>query len=601
MYYSSELFVKKGPLGKAWLAGTMFRKLSKHHIATANIVKLCERIEKPAANINLHSTGTLLTGVCRIESKQAQYLLADAIDAKTHLRYTQQKLAIDLPQQLQKARFSQITFNIEDPDYCLENDCYLIDIESGNSSIDLDIPDDFELDLSLQAEVYRQHQHSYQAKAEDITLADVGSPSILLSPWEDDSSKRVITDAALDIDLMEGFDDGAALFPEDINITEAALEKDVLSPEIAETLDKSDGGSPMSIEEENVAVSFEDTLADIVPPKRKRLKLDRKTELSDAQMRKNLTDVQDICVDRPILDTRIYFLPPEEEQIQLPVFDNPLDFHPVILNLLRIDNKDWPGSMTGSPEMPLHTAEEFVEMDQDFMFEGVDHLRRDSESGVSDVEAARARDSLSSRGSRSSFFGRDFEEPLLAKPKSRMSEGQLSLDMDSEVSSSFGDASSLQSGQADQRMTAPLDMSAASPIVNDMEVGYLDETPEYDVSLSQYQLQEEEEQGLANRKHPVKEHISQFTKIFRRLLADNFNMLSRSSTSGIHHIIFKNALLRGIQQQAAEPIRLSKSDAALSFLQTLVLKSLSVIDVHQRVAYGNIEIRKGKNWSNWKE
>ena len=41
----------------------------------------------------------------------------------------------------------------------------------------------------------------------------------------------------------------------------------------------------------------------------------------------------------------------------------------------------------------------------------------------------------------------------------------------------------------------------------------------------------------------------------------------------------------------------SRREAALGFLQTLVLKTLDVIDVRQTRAYGAIEIKRGPQWN----
>ena len=41
----------------------------------------------------------------------------------------------------------------------------------------------------------------------------------------------------------------------------------------------------------------------------------------------------------------------------------------------------------------------------------------------------------------------------------------------------------------------------------------------------------------------------------------------------------------------------TRREAALGFLQTLVLKTLDVIDVRQARAYGAIEIKRGPQWN----
>lgn len=96
MYFSSELFVKRGPLGNLWLvrfvcgslieradsvqAGTVFHKLSKKAILNSNIVSMCKSIQNPPVPLALPARALLFMGVCRIMDKKAHYLLVDAVD-----------------------------------------------------------------------------------------------------------------------------------------------------------------------------------------------------------------------------------------------------------------------------------------------------------------------------------------------------------------------------------------------------------------------------------------------------------------------------------------------------------------------------------------
>jgi hypothetical protein len=108
-YYAVELFVKKGPLGKMWIAGTVgWKKLSKIAIVSSNIEKMAETIMSPPVPLALPTQATLLRGVCRIQSKQCAYLLTDALDAQTQLHVTE-KASITIDVMKSSAKFDSIT------------------------------------------------------------------------------------------------------------------------------------------------------------------------------------------------------------------------------------------------------------------------------------------------------------------------------------------------------------------------------------------------------------------------------------------------------------------------------------------------------------
>jgi len=103
MFYSNELFVKKGLLAKLWLAGTHFRKLSKSAIVTSKIKSMCGNVSEPPLPLALPTQATLLRGVVRIENKKAAYLLGDALDAQYKVR-VMQRSAVTLPKSKMTAR-----------------------------------------------------------------------------------------------------------------------------------------------------------------------------------------------------------------------------------------------------------------------------------------------------------------------------------------------------------------------------------------------------------------------------------------------------------------------------------------------------------------
>lgn len=74
MYYAVDLFVKKGPLAKLWMAGTCFKNLSKKVLLTTDVEKMCETVMHPPVSLALRASATLFKGICRIENKKAVYL-----------------------------------------------------------------------------------------------------------------------------------------------------------------------------------------------------------------------------------------------------------------------------------------------------------------------------------------------------------------------------------------------------------------------------------------------------------------------------------------------------------------------------------------------
>lgn len=48
-----QLFVKKGSLGKIWLAGTLFKKLSKRAIMSSNVEEMVDQIRDPVVKLAL--------------------------------------------------------------------------------------------------------------------------------------------------------------------------------------------------------------------------------------------------------------------------------------------------------------------------------------------------------------------------------------------------------------------------------------------------------------------------------------------------------------------------------------------------------------------
>jgi len=115
MYYATELFIKKGALGKIWLAGTIFKKLTKKAILESDIEELCQQVLEPPVPLAISTCGRLTLGIVRIHDKIIHYLLLEATEAQAKLRTIVVKSAINLPIDQMRARPEQITIHrVED-------------------------------------------------------------------------------------------------------------------------------------------------------------------------------------------------------------------------------------------------------------------------------------------------------------------------------------------------------------------------------------------------------------------------------------------------------------------------------------------------------
>lgn len=106
-------------LGKIWLAGTVFKKLSKKAIIDSDISVLCDSVRNPPVALAISTCGRLTLGIVRIYDKNVHYLLIDANDAQTQLRRlairaSKKTANIDLPDAQIKAKEDQITMKQKD-------------------------------------------------------------------------------------------------------------------------------------------------------------------------------------------------------------------------------------------------------------------------------------------------------------------------------------------------------------------------------------------------------------------------------------------------------------------------------------------------------
>ncbi|KAG2179948.1 hypothetical protein INT43_003735 [Umbelopsis isabellina] len=98
MLYSEAIITKKGPLARVWLAAHWERKISKNQFLQTNLEKTVDAIttEQQEA-LTLRLSGQLLLGVVRIYSRKTRYLLEDCNDALVKLKTAFKKGDVDMP------------------------------------------------------------------------------------------------------------------------------------------------------------------------------------------------------------------------------------------------------------------------------------------------------------------------------------------------------------------------------------------------------------------------------------------------------------------------------------------------------------------------
>ena len=125
MYYATELFIKKGAFGKIWLAGTLFKKLSKKDILDSNIGELCKSVLNPPIPLAISTCGKLTYGIVRIHESHRIMLLKLANESYSKLiRFISitktDKNKINLPINKLKANIQQITMQQRQPIFIQE-------------------------------------------------------------------------------------------------------------------------------------------------------------------------------------------------------------------------------------------------------------------------------------------------------------------------------------------------------------------------------------------------------------------------------------------------------------------------------------------------
>lgn len=164
MYYAHQLFVKKGALGKIWLAGTLFKKLSKHAIMSANVEEMVLQIKDPVVKLALCTQARLALGTVRIHGRKSYYLLTDAVDARVSLTKKEQGRINLLGHELE-AKPDAITLQVDNSkngDNGVEDQLSL-NIDNLDPTFDLN-------HFSLDLEDVDISSKDHLAREEDITL-----------------------------------------------------------------------------------------------------------------------------------------------------------------------------------------------------------------------------------------------------------------------------------------------------------------------------------------------------------------------------------------------------------------------------------------------
>jgi len=287
MFFVSELFVKKGSLGNIWLEGTMSRKLKKNQIMTSNVTLMCKSIHKPPVALALPTQSTLLRGVVRIHNRKAGYLLEDAHEAQSQMRVVSRAAVVSLPERKLISNYDAITFR-----------------EDESVSVMIDLPDISSLD-DLASIIDEEHEVvipvDWSQYAPELALSQ---DITMTQPREVLPSFREELEMPLDLRIP-----GGELAPEEFALPEIDLGD--LAGFVPPTPTSVSGLSfatspfagPSPIEMPPDLVSIASGIsARTTESKRARARraVDRVVELSDDEIRFQLTNTDDIVAPRPV-------------------------------------------------------------------------------------------------------------------------------------------------------------------------------------------------------------------------------------------------------------------------------------------------------------
>eukprot|EP01138_Halocafeteria_seosinensis_P010567 gb/GECG01010790.1/.p1 GENE.gb/GECG01010790.1/~~gb/GECG01010790.1/.p1 ORF type:complete len:629 (+),score=119.97 gb/GECG01010790.1/:1-1887(+) len=256
MFYSQVILAKKGPLGKVWLAAHWDKKLSKSQISEADIEKSVESIMKPQVPLALRVSGHLLLGIARIFSRKVKYLYIDCSEALTKIKMAFRPAAVDLPSEEQVADYRNINLqqgNTNDP---LQLG---LDIDDENFGRELELNFDTSQFESNNEWTVVSNQHT--AREEDITLErDQMAPS--MNEYNLDSTRDSASRESLDYEEHRAANVRESLesLRGDANLERPSLTLDDINRDLEESQEAEAQGGRVSlagVEKDRVNASFD--------------------------------------------------------------------------------------------------------------------------------------------------------------------------------------------------------------------------------------------------------------------------------------------------------------------------------------------------------
>lgn len=91
MYYSTDLFVRRGPLGVIWLASHKKDWVKRDVILAQNITQCCRNVEDAPVVLALPAQSTLMKGIVNLEAWQWEHLKEQSGDVIKRWKYAEKK------------------------------------------------------------------------------------------------------------------------------------------------------------------------------------------------------------------------------------------------------------------------------------------------------------------------------------------------------------------------------------------------------------------------------------------------------------------------------------------------------------------------------
>ncbi|KAJ1969819.1 sister chromatid cohesion protein 1 [Dispira parvispora] len=373
MFYAEAILSKKGPLAKVWLAAHWERKLSKNQFLQANIpssVGVIMGDDHPPLALRL--SGQLLLGVVRIYSRKAKYLLDDCDEALIKIKMAFRPGVVDMPSEAAVASFNAITlpdsiteFDILLPDPELPLPGAIPDVEKGvglyvSRPQDITLKDSFDvaarsialddgdfLGKAMMEEGEEGEEDELRFDfTEDLPMTPfpTGDEPGALEHGEASMDVEMGRDAMVETSFMPegdsmrlGQQEPSALFPTEDSMADVSLGMKDQSMAMEEPLSFTQAlnlpeepqvpeellgtpVTPLTAQPETPQVVFEQPIVPVARPSRKRkLVVDRNTELSSRFISAQIQDTSDISVHDVCL-------PPTDKLLRA---DSLLGRHPV--------------------------------------------------------------------------------------------------------------------------------------------------------------------------------------------------------------------------------------------------------------------------------